>query len=68
MVTYQKWTKLAYRVAKRKGADIEGPGTQANNQEMVSLIAEVWNDRKPELSSATVAEAKNIAEQEINVS
>lgn len=67
MVSYQKWTKVAYNVAERKGADITGLGTQENNQVLVSVIAEVWNERKDELDSATVAEARTIAEQEIEI-
>lgn len=67
MVTYQKWTSIAYDVAKAKGANLEGTGTQSTNQSLVSLIAEVWNDRKDELSTATVSEAQAIAQQEISV-
>lgn len=68
MVSYQKWTSICYDVANEKGAELTGPGTQGTNQTLVSLIAEVWNDRKAELNTATVAEAQNVARQEITVS
>jgi len=68
MVSYQRWTSIAYDVAKAKGAQLEGSGTQQTNQNLVSVIAEVWNERKSEISTATVAEAKSIARNEISVS
>lgn len=58
---------IGYDIAKRKGADLTGEGTQSNNQEMAKLLGEIWNDRKDELSTATVAEAETIARQEIQV-
>lgn len=67
MVSYQRWTSIAYEVARQKGATLEGPGTQDENQALVSLIAEVWNERKDEISTSTVAEARNVARQEIEV-
>jgi hypothetical protein len=68
MVSYQRWTSVAYEVAKSKGANLEGTGTQTNNQDLIRVISEVWNDRKGELSTATVAEARDIARQEVTVS
>jgi hypothetical protein len=67
MVSYQKWTAVCYETAKDKGASLEGPGTQGNNQALISAISDIWNDRKETLSVATEAEAKRIAEQEIIV-
>lgn len=68
MVTYQKWTSICYEVARQKGASLEGPGTQSENQSLVSVIAEIWNDRKDDLDTATVSEARTIARQEVHVS
>ena len=68
MVSYQKWTSIAYEVARQKGAQIDGEGTQQTNQQLVSVIADVWNDRKEDLSTATVSEARTIARQELSVS
>lgn len=68
MVSYQRWTSVCYEVARQKGATLEGPGTQDENRALVSVIAEIWNERKDELSTATVSEARNIARQEVEVS
>ena len=68
MVSYQKFTSICYDVAREKGANLEGTGTQSTNQELVSIIASIWNDRNPDLSTATVSEAKTIARQEITIS
>lgn len=63
MVSYQKWTALAFEAARSKGMQ----SSQENSQDLVSVLAEVWRDRKDELSTATVAEARDIAESEIHV-
>lgn len=63
MVSYQKWTSVAFEVARSKGMQ----SSQENSQDLVSVLAAVWRDRKDELSTATVAEARNIAESEIHV-
>lgn len=68
MVSYQRWTSVCYEVARSKGARLEGQGTQQENQALISLIAEVWNERKDELSTATVSEARSVAQTEIQVS
>ena len=65
MVSYQKWTAVCYETALEKGASLEGKGTQANNQALISTISDIWNDRKATLSVATEAEAKRIAEEEL---
>lgn len=62
MVSYQRWTSIAFDVAKQQGADL---GTEQTN--VISVAADVWNDRKSELSTATIAEARSIAENEITV-
>lgn len=63
MVTYQKWTQVAFEVAKSKGMR----SSQENSRDLVSLAASVWRSRKPELSAATVAEARAIAGEEIHI-
>lgn len=68
MVTYQRWTSVCYEVARQKGATLEGPGTQEENRTLISVIAEIWNERKQELETATLAEARTVARQEITVS
>lgn len=41
--------------------------SQENSQELISVVADVWNDRKSELKTATVSEAEAIAAEEISV-
>lgn len=64
MVSYQTWTAVAFEVAKEQGFQT----TQENNANLISLAAEIWNDRKTELSEATRPEARAVAEREISVS
>lgn len=63
MVTYQKWTQIAFETARQKGM----ASSQENSQDLVSVLAAVWRDRKSELSASTVAEAERIASEEIHV-
>lgn len=63
MVTYQTWTSVAFTVAESKGMET----SQENNADLMSVAAEVWNDRKEELSTSTRSQAKQIAESEINI-
>jgi len=67
MVSYQTWTAIAYQEAVRKGAELEGEGTARSNRELLSIIAEVWQDRKDELSTMTRTEAREVADNEISV-
>jgi hypothetical protein len=64
MVSYQRWTEIAFRVARQKGMET----SQENSQNLISIVADVWNERKSELNAATVSQAENVAEQEISVS
>lgn len=63
MVTYQKFTKLAFEVAQSQGMQ----STRENTTDLVSIVAEIWNERKAELMVATDAEARIILEQELSV-
>lgn len=63
MVSYQRWTSIAFDEARSQGMR----SSQENSQELVSVVADIWNDRKEELSSATVSQARNIAQAEITV-
>lgn len=63
MVTYQKWTSVAFAVAQSKGME----SSQENSADLVSLAATIWQDRKAELSTATESEARSIAVQEISI-
>lgn len=64
MVTYQKWTSIAFDVAKEKGME----PSRENSASVISVGAEVWNEQKDHLSTATVTEARTVARREINVS
>lgn len=63
MVSYQKWTSIAFEIAREQGM----VSTQETNRDLISVASAVWNDRKPELSTATIAEARLIAREEIHV-
>lgn len=63
MVTYQRWTAIAFSEARSQGME----SSQENSQELISVVADVWNDRKDELKTATIAEAEKIAAEEISV-
>lgn len=63
MVSYQTWTDIAFEVAERKGARFEGladGGTFVGD-----VVAPLWNQNKQELSTATMAEARQLAERRI---
>lgn len=64
MVSYQRWTAIAFEVAQQKGMR----NSQGNTKSLVSaVVAPVWQDRKDELKAATIAEAEAIAQQEVVV-
>lgn len=63
MVTYQKWTQIAFEVARSKGMQ----NSQENSQQLISVVADIWNREKETLSSATVAQARDTARAEITV-
>lgn len=64
MVSYQKFTALAFEVAKRRGMNT----SRENNNQLISVTAEIWNERKDELETATISEARSVLEREISVS
>lgn len=63
MVEYEDWISVAFEVADRKGF----ASNFDNNQELVSVAADVWRDRKQELRSASRSQAEAIAANEIHV-
>lgn len=63
MVSYQRWTSIAFDEARRQGMQ----SSQENSQDLISVVADVWNDRKEELDSATIGEATEIARSEITI-
>lgn len=63
MVSYQKWTEIAFEVAQSRGLE----SSQDAAAELISVAARIWNSRKQQLETATVAEARQIASDEIQV-
>lgn len=63
MVKYTKWVSIVFDVAESQGFD----SSFADNSTAVSLAAEIWNDRKQELRSASVSTAREIAGEEVSV-
>lgn len=66
MVTFAKYTELAYEIAESKGAQLTGPGTQADNQAFIKMLAEAYN--RNDHVEATEAQARSFLEDNINVS
>lgn len=54
MVSYQTFTRLAFRVAEQKGAQFEGI---ADGGQFISDVADVWQEEKAELRQMTEQQA-----------
>lgn len=70
MVSYQTMTKLAFEVAREKGAQFEGGGSSgppANAQAIIRLVSELWQEDKQRLKSMTEAQARSRLGEEIEV-
>lgn len=63
MVTYSNWVSICFETARRKGFE----ASFEDNASVISVAAEVWNDRKQQLASASKSTAKSIADDEIHV-
>lgn len=63
MVEYHEWVGIVFDDAKSKGYDASFDG----NQEVTALAAEVWNEKKVQLSGYNTREAKALAKQEVSV-
>lgn len=69
-VDYSQFIGIAFDVAKEKGEDFSTTQAEirsgaAPSSEAMSVFADIWNDRKDEISSA--AEARRVLEEEIQV-
>lgn len=64
MVSYHSWVSIVFDTAKSKGAKIE---STEDSRPVMSTAAEIWNDRKDELDTASESKAKQIATEEITV-
>jgi len=64
MVSYEKWVSIVRAEASVQGADLKDFET---NSELVSVAADIWNDRKIDLEQYSPGRARNVANQEIEV-
>jgi hypothetical protein len=72
MVSYETWTSIAFEVARQRGASFSTTQSEIQSgdsptAQAISVFAEIWNDRKPELQQASESEARQIAEEEVQV-
>lgn len=65
MVSYPQFTSIVFDVATAEGAQFAGI---SDGQEVIGVAAEIWDERKDELSTATRSEARDVARQEVEVS
>lgn len=65
MVEYSTWVSAVRAEASAQGADLSDFET---NSQLISVAADVWNDRNSELQSATGQMAEQIAAEEVSVS
>lgn len=64
MVKYATWVSVVWDSAKSKGlrnASFE------ESQDVTAVAADVWNDRKQEIQSASKTAARKIADEEVSV-
>lgn len=64
MVQYHEFVRLVRREASRQGADLSD---FEENSDVISVAADIWNDRKEELQNASEREAAAVAEEEVTV-
>jgi len=63
MVSYQKFTSIAFDVAKEKGAQFNGVGDGGT---FVSTVVSVlWNQHGDELKGMTIQQARQFAQHHI---
>jgi len=65
MVQYSTWVGIVRTEAASQGLDLSD---FESNSELVSVAADIWNDRKQELQEAGGREAERIAAAEVSVS
>lgn len=66
MPRYSAWTRIAFDVARSKGARIGGqPPNEAS--EIIKLAAEIWSEDKQRYRQMTESQARDVLEREITV-
>lgn len=71
-VDYQQWISIGFDVARDKGFARSTTQAQINSgnapeADLMSVLADIWNDRKSEIRQS-VAAAQRVADEEIEVS
>ena len=64
MVQYHDWVGIVRSTAERKGADLS---KFDSNSDVIAVAADIWNDRKTEISPASRTKAQEIADEEVTI-
>jgi hypothetical protein len=66
MVSYQRTVELAFDMAEEQGLRYSSDGSGSPEaRELMSVVSEVWQDRKRDLKQATISQARSILEDEV---
>jgi hypothetical protein len=65
MVEFSRYVEIGYEVAREKGAELSGPGTQEANREFMSMLSEAYNQN--DHSEASEQAARRFLREEITV-
>lgn len=66
MVSYQTFVGLAFDKAEAQGVRYSSDGSGSPEaRELMSILGDVWSDRKQELKQATEAQAGSILDEEV---
>lgn len=65
MVEYRQWVSVVFEVSKAKGLNTS---KTENNAQVLSVAAEIWQERKNELRNASKSTAKAVADEEVSIS
>ena len=63
MVSYQKFTSIAFDVAKAKGAQFNGLGDGGTF--VGNVVSVLWNQHRDELKGMTIQQARQFTQQHI---
>ena len=63
MVSYQKFTSIAFDVAKEKGAQFNGVGDGGTF--VGNVVSVLWNQHRDDLTGMTIQQARQFAQNHI---
>ena len=66
MPRYNRWTSIAFDVAKSKGVQFTGNPPTAAGQ-IISVAADVWNENPDKYRNMTESQARDVLTREIQV-